>query len=283
MLDNGSFPHPVIGHSDDVNSVLTLSNIDITTMTEDIRVDFRIETDDSQLVELVDDGSVEIVAMWTCGATLGGGRLSPSSLVKTFDGWEATCFLDQQEVRDGVEVSVELVAARSLENFRWERQHEDYENTTFAISTGDYLGLVGEFSFNADKVYDSLNPPLTSVFRIIERASQVEPMILDHSDGPQVTIYLSAEMAKGVRGLGYYSSMKLALVVLPALMETFATMARETAADGEGLSQTGWFRSLEVLLAKHDADVSRPLEAAQKILNNPTIAAINSLEIEEDD
>lgn len=275
-LQNGSFPHPVAGNGDDVDSNLALTNILVSPSVEDVQFDFRLITDDAQLIELVESGELSVVVFWHCRATLSSGILEPSQVRRLVDGWKFHCQLDQNLIRDHVEITVEIVAPNDIQDFKWEKQHEDYGDGTFSIKRADYLGIVDSFYFDAAKLYDPMTPPLGSIFQLIEDPELKVPMQVDFNDESQVRIRLSTNVATGFRELGYYSSLKLSLIVLPALMETLSFVARmEAAPDGEDLTNKDWYHQLKRLLAYHKADLTLPLEAAQKLLGNPTEDALN--------
>lgn len=275
-LQNGSFPHPVAGNGDDVDSNLALTNILVSPSVEDVQFDFRLITDDAQLIELVESGELSVVVFWHCRATLSSGILEPSQVRRLVDGWKFHCQLDQNLIRDHVEITVEIVAPNDIQDFKWEKQHEDYGDGTFSIKRADYLGIVDSFYFDAAKLYDPMTPPLGSIFQLIEDPELKVPMQVDFNGESQVRIRLSTNVATGFRELGYYSSLKLSLIVLPALMETLSFVARmEAAPDGEDLTNKDWYHQLKRLLAYHKADLTLPLEAAQKLLGNPTEDALN--------
>lgn len=282
MAQNGSFPHPVIGNSDDVNSTLTLTNIVVAPSIEDVRLDFRLTTNDTQLMELVNDGTLQVIIFWHCRATLSSGILNPLQVKQRIDGWTYQCQLMQEDIRDRVDIAVEIVAPKDLDNFQWDNQHPDYGDQTFSVSTGDYLGIADSFYFDATKLYDAMNPPLGSIFKVVEDPKLTAPMKVDFSGETQVIIQLSSDVARGFTELGYYSSLKLSLVVLPALMETLSFISRmELNEDGEDLSQKEWYGHLKRLLAYHQAEVNQPLEAAQRLLGNPTVDALKTINAEE--
>lgn len=281
-LQNGSFPHPVAGNGDDVSSFLALTNIIVRPSVEDVEFRFRLETDDRQLMDLVNNGTLEIVIFWHCRATLSSGVLTPIHIKNRIDGWEFTCQLDQQILRDRVDITAEIVAPNNLSSFKWDNQHADYAGASFDIKKADYLGVVDSFHFDAAKLYDIMNPPLGSIFRMVEDPDLGVPMKVDFARDDQVRIFLSTEVATGFKELGYYSSLKLALVVLPALVETLSFISRmESAADGEDLTSKDWYQQIKRLLAYHGANLNRPLESAQKLLGNPTEDALKTINDED--
>lgn len=283
-LQLGSFPHPVLGNGDDVDSALTITNIVVAPAIEDVQFDFRLVTNDRQMIDLVNSEELTLVVFWHCRSTLSSGILRPIRVKRLLDGWQFFCQLDQNQIRGRVDITVEVVAPTSIQGFRWERQHSDYGEHDFDIRKADYLGVVDGFYFDASKLYDAMNPPLGSIFVLVEDPELRVPMVVDFDDDEQVRIRLSSDVANGFKELGYYSSLKLSLVVMPALMETISFVSRmEANPEGEDLSSKEWYHQLKRLLAYHKASVDQPLESAQKLLENPTVEALRTVNIDEED
>lgn len=283
-LQNGSFPHPVVGNGDDVDSSLAITNIVVSPAVEDVQFDFRLVSNDQQLISLVNSGELSLVVFWHCRSTLSSGILEPLRIRKLLDGWQFYCQLDQTQVRGRVDITVEVVAPKRIGGFRWERQHSDYGDQDFEIRKADYVGVVDGFYFDASKLYDVMNPPLGSIFQLIEDPELRVPMIVDFEGDEQVRIRLSPDVASGFKDLGYYSSLKLSLVVMPALMETISFVSRmEANPDGEDLTSKEWYHQLKRLLAYHKASVDHPLESAQRLLGNPTVDALKTINVDEED
>ncbi|WP_087116554.1 hypothetical protein [Corynebacterium urinipleomorphum] len=280
----GSFPHPVIGNGDDVSSSLHLTNIGISPTVEDILIKFKVFTDDQQLQELVNSGQAKIVIWWHCRATLSSGILEPLAAEARIDGWRFECSLDQEFLRDRVDIVVEITAAQDIENFRWDNQHEDYGGQKFSIRVADYLAFGGDFYFNAAKLYDAMNPPLGSIFRITKREDQVEPIRVDFNNTEQISVFLSAQVFDGLQALGYADDLKLSLVVLPVLMETLSYISRmEAMPEGDDFAGREWYQTLKRMIEHSKLDISSPLESAERLLNHTTAKALASLEQEENE
>lgn len=281
---NGSFPHPVAGNGDDVSSLLNISNIMVAPSVDDVKFEFRLSTDDQQILDLVKSGDLSVEIFWHCGATLSSGLLEPLHVEPRIDGWIYYCHLDQQEIRDQVEITVEIVAPKDLTSFKWHNQHPDYGDQSFDIRHADYLGLVDTFYFDAAKLYDVMNPPVGSIFRMIEDPKLRVPLRVDFSGDEQVLIQLSPDVADEFRQLGYYSSLKLSLVVLPTLIETINYISRtEMDPEGEDLTGRRWYQEMKRLLSRQGLDPNYPLDAAQRMLGDPILDALRSINTDEEE
>ena len=282
----GSFPHPVIGNGDDVHSQLLVEDqIVVTPTPEDVEIRFNIFTDDEQVEDLVTKGEAKFVFWWHCSSTFSSGMLEPFATRKTLHGWTFECSLDQREIEGPVAIDVELVAIQEIAHFSWTRQNADYQNAKFTLRPGDYLGLAGGFTFEARKLYDPLNPPLGSFFEIVEEAKQRTPIDLGFNKSEAVTVWVSSETATELRALGPLNETKIALVMLPALMETFTRITLENSVEGgESFDDKEWYQALMKRAEDLNVDISKPLQAAQRFLANPTIGSLEEInsQIEEE-
>ncbi|WP_426705641.1 hypothetical protein [Corynebacterium auriscanis] len=279
---NQSFPHPVMGNGDDVSSLLTIDNLRIGPTPVDTEIRFRITTDDRQLIDLVNKGDVEPVMFWHCRTTLTSELEKLVPLKNRQNGWEYEVFIDQEKIRDEVGVSVEMIAARNLQNFHWSNQHPDYGSSTFDVRAGDYVALPGSFKFKAAKLFDAMNPPLSSFFDII-----VDPKIrghleVDFDDDDQIRVRISEHVKEKLLHTGMPSSLKISLVVLPALIETLAFMEKQCNLEhGEDLTNRSWYVNLLNLLPHRSLTEDGPLKAAMHILREPYLEALSTTENEE--
>ena len=140
------------------------------------------------------------------------------------------------------------------------------------------------FYFDATKLYDVMNPPVGSIFKLLIDDEMRTPLRVDFSDDEQVIIRLSPEVATEFRQLGYYSSLKLSLVVLPALVETINYIARaEMDPNGEDLTEREWYQELKRMISIQRLDINYPIDAAQRLLNDPLLEALRSVNLDEED
>jgi len=265
----------VLGHADDVASVFEIPNFSVTPNVEDIEVKFRVRSDDADLAAMMEDGRAIHVARWSCAATLTSGDLDPAVIAVHADGKTYSGWLDQRLLRDKVRVDISVVAAQAMPTHQWTRQHSDYGDQTFSIRAGDMLADGYWFEFLADKMYDPMQPPLGSCFRIVPDPQQRRDLKLQFDNDEQVVIVMSPQMADGLQALGHRPDLQLSLVILPALMETLTFIERNDGdPQSEDLSGKAWYRIVKELVARQPTRASSSLEAAQRILEHPITAAL---------
>lgn len=274
----GSFPHPVLGNGDDVNSSLSVSSPEASHSPVDTQIKLRLESDDPDLFEYIKDGTIVFSIWWECVNTLSSGRIIVEKYTTLHHSIEFEITLLQEDLRGKVTLSPEFTAGRDLTGFKWTNQHEDYGDIGFNIRKGDFLASADKLSFNAQKTYDALNPPLGSLFRFIEKKEQTAPITMDYSDSEEITVFLSSDLANLVRDLGDLDSIKIATVVLPALMDALAFIAKNQGEEKIGdFEDYEWFKSLQTLIHNQKIDLDHPLEAAEKMLKETTVTALQKI------
>lgn len=267
---SGSFPHPVLGHEDDVSSSFEIVNVYVTPGIEDIEVKFRYKTDDPDLTRLLSGGDATLIAWWRCAVTMSSGRLELIVHKDHADGITYKGWVDQRGVRDNVDVEISVVADTRMSTFSWTNQHPDYGLATFDIRKGDILAEGGGFKFSANKMYDPMQPPLGSCFRITPDSAIKRGMTLDFSDSDQIIVRMSDDMISGLQGVSHRPDLQISLVVLPALMETiYFIQKNESDPADEDLSDTPWYRAIKELMDLSSGNFDGALAIAQQILEHP--------------
>lgn len=279
---NQSFPHPVLGNGDDVSSSISISNISIGPTSLDTSIRFRVTTDDQQLIDFVNSGDIEPVFFWHCRSTLTSEIEKLHPVKKRQDGWQFEVLLDQEKIRGEVDVSVEMIATKELVDFQWTNQHPDYGSSTFQIRPGDYIALAGSFKFKAAKLFDAMNPPLSSFFDIIGDPQLTDPLEVDFDDDEQIRVRISTYVKEKMLHPGMGASLKISLVVLPALIETLGFIERQSLTeDGEDLTCRSWYQNLQNLLTYNKLSEVGPLKAALQLLKQPYMEALSTMDFEE--
>ncbi|WP_282006664.1 hypothetical protein [Propioniciclava sinopodophylli] len=273
-----------MGNADDVASVFEIVNATVVPTSQDIELKFRIRLEDPDLNELVSTGQARLVFAWTCGSTLSSGVLEAEPAARHADGITWRAWLDQQMVRHSVTVEARIVSSVQNSAYSLREQHPDYGNQTFAIRPGDVLGVAGSFEFEADKLYDPLNPPVGSCFRFVEEPKQQRGLQVRFTEDDQVLVLMSTEMLHGLHALGNAPELQVALVVLPAVVETLLYIQNNEQTGDEDASGKRWYETmLQLANQKGGMDGPSILPVAQKILDHPIDKALQFKLSEEDD
>ena len=153
----------------------------------------------------------------------------------------------------------------------WKRQHQDYGGLTFPVEKGDYLAVPLQFVFNADKMWDPLNPPVSSCIHIVKgQKSQKESCELDLA-GEFIQVKVS-ETVYDWMSMTSDDQLKMSLIVLPALVEAIDSIRND--ANNE-YQDTEWARTLNNYLQNEDRD-QRSIALAQRILKDPVTQYISN-------
>jgi hypothetical protein len=195
--------------------------------------------------------------------------------------------INWRDVTAGGSAYVEWVSSSSLAGstaceHRWQRQHADYGEATFDLKPGDVLADAGSFRFNAEKLYDPLDPPIGSCFKFVRSSSLHKRINLAFDSDEVVQVRIPAKTYDGFKLFSHRPDLQVALVVLPALMETLDFI--KGTRDQEPLDDKAWFISIDQLVADRGGWDQSILDLAQKILESPIDTVIRAgLVFEEDE
>lgn len=285
---HGSFPHPVLGNADDVDSVFTVSNVVINTGVEDVEIIFDLVLDDDDILELISDDRAEIRANWSCAGTLSSSSmeltlLKTAHLTRTYRG-----FIDQRAIRGKVEISFRLIATGEIHDYQLTKQHPDYAGATFRVHPGDVLGEAGMITFDPTKKFDPLDPPVGSCFKISLNEKLAKGFELNLNNDDYVAIMTSPAQFEQARLLGGQPNFLISLLIFPALVE-IVTIVQDVVRGGDrfaGYSDADWFKAIQQLMDElpRSSSEGMPTFIAQKLLEYPTErAARERIEMNEDD
>jgi hypothetical protein len=280
----GSYPHPVLDASDDVASNFEVLNAKVSPSIEDIGLTFDVRTDDPTLRRLLKERKARISLRWRCSATLATGEHEPSPRMTLADGYQYEFWIDQRQVRGSVDTDVRVLVIEPLSGFRWERQHPDYGDAVFDLRVGDVLADGGSIPFEADKLYDPLDPPVGSCFRVVEDPSLRRGMRVTFEDDDAILVRLPPSAHRNLRLLAPRPELQISTVVLPALIQAVSFIQNNLKEGSEDLSDRIWFRAISDKVDRLGGFEGQAIEIAQKILEYP-VDRILSLEAdaEEDD
>jgi hypothetical protein len=283
----GSFPHPVLDDSDDVGSFIEALNVAVTPSISDVEVRYEVRSDDPDLWDLILRGVARHSLRWTCTATVATEEVIPTLERNVYQGVGLISTIDQRAIRGTVNAEVRVVAAERIAEHRWSRQHEDYGDAVFAIEPGDVIAVCGVFSFDAQKSYDPMRPPVGSCFRFSEKQVHRPGLEIAFDSDEFVEVMLPTDAFNQLRQLAAQPELQIAVVVLPALMRTIEFL-KEAVGDpeGEDLSERLWYRAIVELIEQHGSIDDSALTLAQRILDNPAekgLSAAVALDLAEED
>lgn len=266
----GSYPHPVLDASDDVDSYFDVSNAQVSPTIEDIEITFDVRTDDPTLRRLMAEGKARLSLRWRCSATLASGEHKPYRRMALADGYRYESSIDQRRVSGPVVADIRVLAAEPLRGFHWERQHPEYGDAVFDLRIGDVLADGGSVPFEADKLYDPLDPPIGSCFKFVEDPKVHRGIRVTFEDDDAILVRLSPSVHRNLRLLGLRPELQISTVVLPALIQTVSYI-QSTLKDvnSEDLSERVWFKAIDDKVGRLGGFENDAIEIAQKILDYP--------------
>ena len=272
-----------MGNRDNVEETLELLQPFYRSSAQHVYVEIPIRCTSNQLKRMVEDGDARISVIWDCGATMSRG-IAHTTVRPTNYGWNCSLYLVQEEISGLVSLSVEIIATRQFSNFKWEAQHPIYRDSTFDISEGDVLGILGGFDLEARKLYDVMNPPVGSLF-VVHSSQNTEPISVDYdTEDDQILIQLSPEMTRGVNqlGRGKLDATKIALIIFPVLVDTVNLMAQAIAdSEQDHYRRKPWFKALYRRINDLQLDLQNAIPTAQELLSNISIDALAEFDYED--
>lgn len=157
-----SFPHPVLGIGDAINSNIELVATEIKSSADVYEISIKLKQDNDDLVQLLETGKAEYLCEVTCTNTLFRKSI-------TSDSNEIEFLVSKKAVKGRVEFLCLLVAKENIKEYSNSESHSDYNGYSFDLGVGDILAYFGEFSFNADIIYEKLKA-VSSFMEIVENS-----------------------------------------------------------------------------------------------------------------
>jgi hypothetical protein len=266
MANRGSYPHPVIDSADDVASDFEVINILVDPSQQDIEISYDIRTNDPDLLGLLDSGKASHSLRWRCSSTISTGEMKPVEYQRSSNGFRMKAWLDQQLVKGSVAAEVRIIVKEDMCGHQWSNQHAQYGDASFDLQPGDVLADAGYFEFDAEKKYDPLDPPLGSCFSFVRSASLHKGIKVAFDGDETVAVQIPAKTFDAFKLFAHRPDLQIALVVLPALMETLSFI---NSSDDEPLDDKAWYVAINSLVDESGGWDQKLIELAQKILEKP--------------
>jgi len=267
----GSYPHPVLDASDDVDASFEVFNTFFAPSVDDVEVKFQVRMTEPLIQRLLERGYARYSFRWSCSSTITTGELDAHVHQHHADSTTYIGWIDQQAIRGTVRIEFRIVATQPLDQYRLDSQHADYGGASFNLLPGDVLADGGFLEFEAEKLYDPLAPPVGSCFRFVADASVKRGLRVRFHEDDHVLVTFPAHLLQGFGMLRNRQDLQISLVVLPALMETISYIRENEAAGDqkEDLTDRKWYTAVMRLMESARLHGGSPFELAQEILGNP--------------
>lgn len=278
----GSYPHPLIDGSDDVSTDFVARELKLVMGATSISFEFELDLDDDDLIGYLHAGAAEIVVRWRCAQTFRLGQLEPQQLSAFGQTQRLRGSLFQDDVAGKVQLEFQVVARRAIPQYRLSLQNPDYGDAVFDIAPGDVLAVGGSAEFNADKIYDAMDPPVDACFQFIEDHTVASGIVVDFGDEYAVKVRLSTKAFAAFAIQKGRPALQTSSVLFPALMQTLVHLG-EDREDGGDSPNTGWGRTITTLIERYDVREKTVVEQAQAILEDPVLRVLQELEATEEE
>lgn len=260
-----SYPHPVLGNEDDVAVGRINPEVSFRVTDEIVELSIRnLVTANPTLDSLLAAGNASWAIRVQCARTYFRSEF-------TTHAQSGDITLPGQDLEGRVDIEITLFAAKAVPGYLPAGAHPDYRARTFDLESGEVLGVGPAFSFEIDKQFDPLRAPVSSIMRISKG---------EHADGPFrlvledefIEVVLSQEDWRRYAGVRDRAPAVLHVaIVMPALVEA---LPRLTEFAGRR-----WADRLRGIVEAREVDTSRPIEAAQILLQEPLTRAFDELNL----
>jgi hypothetical protein len=262
-----SYPHPVLGNEDDLGGFF---NVDFSYELgkEEIVLSSAFSLENSAIEDLIKKGKALFVAEIECGATFFRRSFSSAKPVERFA-------VPAKMLRERVTVGFYICADQNIQNYRPSDPHPDYEGIAFDIEAGDVIAMGGYSSFIAEKNFDPLRPPVSSFMSIMEGSYHEGPVDVDYETDKITVILSKTDWMKyiNVRNQKTVVGVIHASIVFPVLTDAI----HQVQNGNSDYENSNWFGRLEAILTTKGLMDKEPLQAAQKILDNPATRSFNGI------
>lgn len=266
-VNSKSFPHPVLGNEDDIRGSFNVE-FKYELSRNSIVLDAAYKLENSTIESLIKKGKASFILEIECRSSFFRGTQSGRSV-------EEKWVIPSRYLRERVMVSFYICADENIKNYSPAECHSDYEGFAFEIEKGEILAVGGSCSFIAEKSFDPLRPPVSSIMAIREGRRHQGTMEVDYQSD-KIMVELSKSDWKNYLEVKKQSDAIGAIhasIVLPVLIDAIYKM-QTCRSEYE---YNNWFGRLEAILDAKGLQGQDPFEAAQRILDVPLSRSFQSI------
>lgn len=250
MNNNGvSYPHPVLGVGDDIDSLCDLEP-SITKDAVEYHIHFDLRIDNADILRLIELGYATFSCEINCPSTF--YRRIEKSSVPYFD-----ISIKRKDVAKRIDFECSVVVLRRIDEYTNSKFHEDFAGFSFQLDPGDVLAIFREGHYDVDIKYDKLRSA-GSFMKIVKGDDEANTIY--NLDSEKIEIQLPEEMYEDYKnsfnGNGKYANIFHSSLAFNALV--YALLNYSTEEYGERL----WARTLEYRL-----EIEEPLQKYKEVLS----------------
>jgi len=270
MSVNFSYPHPVLGNGDDIDSKALKPGVTFKSVSSDESVAFNItglETEHSDLNAYLK----KLKAAWHIRIICRNTYLREN--FTTYES-EWTHTFSGEDLVGIVYLEINLICLQQIPDYSPLKMHEDYGGAKFTINSGELLAVGPRFSCYIEKSFDPLKAPVASFFKVLQGDFKTGPFKVDF-EGEYIEILFSETDWSQYFGIkDRVPAIIHSSVVLPVLMQAIMVLDEN--------SSSLWAGRLNDILIQKDLDISNPIETAQQLLGLPIQRTFDKLNSELD-
>jgi hypothetical protein len=266
-VNSKSYPHPVLGHEDDLGGSFDVE-FHYELGHDEIILNPKFDLKNKALEDLMRKGQASFVVEIECASTFFRRSFSTRNNVERFA-------VPSKLVRARVVVGFFICCDAPVKDYKPSECHPDYAGETFDVEQGDVLATGGFSYFVAEKTFDPLRPPVSSFMSIMEGTLFEGPVQIDY-ETEKITVILSKTdwgNYLAVRGNNHAVGVLHSAIVLPVLVDAIHQVQNERSE----YSDSPWFGRLDAILEAKGLRKKEPFEAAQKILDNPASRGLHGI------
>lgn len=277
MARLNTYPYPVLGLGDDVGEEdsVDIRDIKLSFSPQFLEIEYTVHSPNSDFDQLASEGALELRFKWKCSSTLKVGFGEMERIRSVQNGVRCRTVLDQEDLLGRVNVEIFGVAGRNLEDFRWSEQNPDYGDAKFSLRRGDIMAIFPKFTFDADKQFDPLNPPLNDLYSIQRSTRSIRGIEVDLADSEKIVVFVNEQLFDQLNQITALPHTLIALIVLPSLTQAVVELKAELdGGESQGLTETRWGATLSTLIDNANIADKSAFEIAQHLVNYPISGAV---------
>jgi len=264
MARSFSFPHPVLGHSDDVVGEFEFApSVSVRKETQESTWQFggSFKLTNVALEEAVKEHRAVFQMRIICDRTYLRRSFRADPGAYEISGLE----ISSSDLWGMVRIQPLLVAADNIPEYLPSEVHSDYGGALFTVNASQILAVGTDYTFHIDDDYDPLQVPVDTILEV-DGNSQSDLHEIDYA-GEKILVSLPLEMYERYSILiSRHTSIIISMIAAPAITEAIRRV-RDPGSASE-VSGTLWFSRLEEMLVAREDELARlePDQVAEVLL-----------------
>lgn len=255
MSQSISFPHPVLGNSDDIDGAFSI-NISVTKKEAEERITFSVDSkvENKYFQDLLDQGKATIVTKVYCPSTIYSQTIQ---YAKQFD-------LHQDDVDGTVTISSYITATVDIPDYKDDSFNSAlFGDISFEVTSGDIIGALSEQNIELPKVDEKTGLGNIFRFNIAEMDESISFFV--EGDLIEVTYPKNFDGDSPMNALFRQSPwVAVHTYIMPALIFALQSV-KDNREDFED-SNYRWYKTLKGIIGEDAMREPDPTAHAQEIL-----------------